>query len=56
MVVLVLGVHLVVVALLAGLGLQLCLTVELLLLTPASELLLEVVLSLLLVFLNWRAR
>lgn len=55
-VVLVLGVRLVVVALLAGLGLQLCLTVELLLLTPASELLLEMLLSLLLVFLNGRAR
>lgn len=52
MVVLVLGVRLVVVAILAGLGLQLGLSVELLLLPAAPELLLEVLLSLLLVFLD----
>lgn len=50
-----LGVCLVVVAVLAGLGLQLGLPVELLLLAAAPELLLEVLLSLLLVFLDKRA-
>lgn len=53
--VLVLGICLVVVAVLAGLSLQLGLPVELLLLPTAPELLLEVLLSLLLVFLNKRA-
>lgn len=52
MVVLVLGVCLVVVALLTGLGLQFSLTMELLLLTATSELLLEVLLGLLLMLLN----
>lgn len=45
---LVLGVCLVILALLSGLGLQLGLTLKLLLFTPASELLLEVLLGLLL--------
>lgn len=44
-----------VLALLAGLGLQLGLTLELLLFTSASELLLEVLLGLLLVLLNGEA-
>lgn len=55
MVVLMLGVCLVVVALLTGLGLQLSLTMNLLLFTSASELLLEVLLGLLLMFLNREA-
>lgn len=55
------GVCPVAVAVVAGLGLQLGLTVELLLFAAASELLLEVMLRLLLVFLNaseskWRSR
>lgn len=56
------GVRLVaVVAVVAGLGLQLGLTVELLLFAAAAELLLEVLLGLLLMFLNtvtskWRHR
>ena len=55
MVVLVLGVR-PVIALLTGLGLQLGLTLELLLFAPASELLLEVLLGLLLVLLNGDVR
>lgn len=47
-----LGVGLVVVALLTGLGLQLSLTMKLLLFTTASQLLLEVLLCLLLMLLN----
>lgn len=46
------GVRLVAVAVVAGLGLQLRLTVELLLFAAAAELLLEVLLGLLLMFLN----
>lgn len=52
---LVLGVRLVVLALLAGLGLQLSLALKLLLFTPTSELLLEVLLGLLLMLLNGEA-
>lgn len=55
MVVLMLGVRLVVVALLTGLRLQLRLTMKLLLFTPASELLLEMLLGLLLMFLGEEA-
>lgn len=46
------GVRLVALAVVAGLGLQLRLAVELLLLAAAAELLLEVLLGLLLVFLS----
>lgn len=51
-----LGVCLVKVALLTGLGLQLGLAMKLLLFTPAPELLLEVLLGLLLMFLNGERR
>lgn len=52
---LMLGVCFVTVAFLTGLGLQLSLTVKLLLFTPPPELLLEVLLGLLLVFLHEEA-
>lgn len=54
MVVLVLCIRLVVIVVLAGLGLHLGLPMELLLLSAAPELLLEVLLSLLLMFLDKR--
>lgn len=55
MVVLVLGVRLVVITLMTGLGLQLSLTLKLLLFTSTPELLLEVLLGLLLMLLNGEA-